>query len=460
MLTSHSVKIQSVSELTRSIRGLLETQFPFVSVAGEISNLRRPHSGHFYFTLKDRDAQLRAVLFKQQQKYLAIDPADGLAVVCRGRLSLYEARGEYQLLVDILETRGTGDLQAEFERLKADLAAQGLFAQARKRPLPLLPRRVSLITSPEGAAVHDFLRMAGQRFPGFPLEVMPVRVQGEAASAEIVEAIKLLNQQATTEVIVLCRGGGSLEDLWAFNTEQVARAIFASAIPVVSAVGHEIDFTIADFVADYRAATPTAAAEAVIPDRQRLRERIFRADQNMAASLLAQITTNNYRVTSQKRLLGDPSLLLNNFRLRLNRAESELNSGQSGAIQRLRKRVEQLRAAVQEAGPEKQLTVKQLRETELRRRLHFSMTIILGRKAGSLREGAALLDAVSPLAVMGRGYSLTRLLPRRTVVRSAGAVEVGSRLEIILAEGALLAEVLETTIGTRESPGVPEKTAQ
>ncbi len=460
MLTSHSVKIQSVSELTRSIRGLLETEFPFVSVAGEISNLRRPQSGHFYFTLKDRDAQLRAVLFKQQQKYLDLNPADGLAVVCRGRISLYEARGEYQLLVDILETRGTGDLQAEFERLKATLATQGLFDQARKRPLPLLPRRVALITSPEGAAVHDFIRTAGRRFPSFPLEVLPVRVQGEAAPDEIVEALEVLNHRASSEVIILCRGGGSLEDLWAFNTEKVARAIFASSIPVVSAVGHEIDFTIADFVADYRAATPTAAAEAVIPDRQRLRERIFTADQNMAASLLEQIATYNYRVSSQKRLLGDPSLLLNNFRLRLDHAGFALGSSQTGAIQRLRQRVEQFRIAVQEAGPEKQLAFKLLRETELRRRLHFSMTTILRRKNEGLREMAALLDAVSPLAVLGRGYSLARLLPEKMVVRDAAEIEIGSRLEIILAKGALLAEVIGTVAGSSETQETPENNPQ
>lgn len=458
MLNPHSAKIQTVSELTSSIRGLLETQFPFVSVAGEISNLRCPQSGHYYFTLKDRDAQLRAVLFKQQRKYLSVNPADGLAVVCRGRISLYEARGEYQLLVDFLETRGTGDLQAEFERLKASLAAQGLFDQARKRPLPLLPSKISLITSPEGAAVHDFLRTATRRFPCFPLEVFPVRVQGEAAPDEIVEGLVLLNQRAASEVIVLCRGGGSLEDLWAFNTEKVARAIFASAIPVVSAVGHEIDFTIADFVADYRAATPTAAAEAVVPDRKRLRERIFRADQNMAGSLLEQIASHRYRVASQKRHLGDPSLLLHNFRLRLERAASDLNSSQSGALELLRQRVAQLGGAVQEAGPVKQLPVKLLREAELRRRLHFAMTTIMGSKERSLRKGAALLDAVSPLAVLARGYSLTRLLPTRTVVRSAGEVKRGSCLEIILAEGSLLAEVTETLSDSREFPAGEGKT--
>jgi len=450
MLNTHSVKIQSVSELTSSIRGLLETAFPFVSVAGEISNLRRPQSGHYYFTLKDRDAQLRTVLFKQQQKYLAVTPADGLAVVVRGRLSLYEARGEYQLLVDTMETRGTGDLQAEFELLKTTLAAQGLFDQTRKRALPLLPRLVALITSPEGAAVHDFLRMAGQRFPGFPLEIFPVRVQGDAAPDEIVEALDLLNRRKNAEVIVLCRGGGSLEDLRAFNTEKVARAIFTSSIPVVSAIGHEIDFTIADLVADYRAATPTAAAEVVIPDRKRLCERIHRADQNMAASLLKQIISYNYRISSQRRLLGDPSLLLNNVRLRLESAASHLFSTQTRAIQRLNKQVELLLATTQAAGPEKQLAVKLLRETELRRRLHFAMATILERKKGGLRESAAMLDAVSPLAVLGRGYSLTRLLPKKTVVRSAGEVRSGAHLEIILADGKLLTEVLKVVNNTQE----------
>jgi len=443
MFTSHSVKIQTVSELTSSIRGLLETAFPFVSVAGEISNLRRPQSGHYYFTLKDRESQLRTVLFKQQQKYLALTPSDGLAVVVRGRLSLYEARGEYQLLVDTMEALGAGDLQAEFELLKNTLAEQGLFDQARKRPLPLLPRCVALVTSPEGAAVHDFIRMAGKRFPGFPLVIFPVPVQGEAAPGEIVEALELLNRQGVAEVIVLCRGGGSLEDLHAFNTEMVARAIFASTIPVVSAIGHEIDFTIADFVADYRAATPTAAAEAVVPSRNRLLERIFRADMDMASPLLARITTYNYRISSQRRLLGDPSLLLQNFRLRLEKANSRLISSKTWAIQRLKQRVIRLTTAIHEAGPEKNLEHKLTRHAELRHRLKFAVETVLEKKRSRLHQGAALLDAVSPLAVLGRGYSLTRLLPEKTVIRNVGEVECGDLLEIVLANGVLLAEVVK-----------------
>ncbi|NTV13398.1 MAG: exodeoxyribonuclease VII large subunit [Desulfobulbaceae bacterium] len=459
MLTSHSVKIQSVSELTSSIRGLLETTFPFVSVAGEISNLRRPQSGHYYFTLKDRDAQLHTVLFKQQQKYLTITPTDGLAVILRGRLSVYEARGEYQLLVDTLEARGTGDLQAEFELLKTTLASQGLFDQARKRPLPLLPRLVALVTSPKGAAVHDFIHMTRQRFPGFPLEIFPVVVQGDMAPDDIVEALELLNTRARAEVIVLCRGGGSLEDLRPFNTEKVARAIFASTIPVVSAIGHEIDFTISDFVADYRAATPTAAAEAVIPDRDRLQNRVNRAKQDMAASLLEEITTYQHQVSSQKRLLGDPSLLLSNFRFCLDKARLDLNSSQNVAIQTLQTKVTKSLATTLAYSPDKQVNSKLIWNTALRRRLDFAINMILGRKETGLREGALLLDAVSPLAVLGRGYSLTRLLPTLKVVSSAGEVEIGSRLEIILGEGSLQAKVVQTSAGTKRSPVTSEQTS-
>ncbi|NTV15416.1 MAG: exodeoxyribonuclease VII large subunit [Desulfobulbaceae bacterium] len=446
MLTAHSVKVQSVSELTSSIRGLLETEFPFVTVSGEISNLRRPQSGHYYFILKDRDAQLRSVLFQAQQKYLTVRPADGLAVVVRGRLSVYEARGEYQLLVDTLETKGTGDLQAEFELLKKNLAAQGFFAQTRKRPLPLLPRRVALVTSPEGAAVHDFLRMTNQRFPGFPLEIFPVRVQGEAAPDDIVEALEYLNRRDSAEVIVLCRGGGSLEDLKAFNSERVARAIFNSAIPVVSAIGHEIDFTIADFVADYRAATPSAAAEAVIPDRNRLRERIHRADQRLSANLQTRIAAHYQQVASQKRLLGDPSLLLSNFHLHLTQARSALISGQSRVIQALHPRMAQCRTSLLANNPKRRVANDFRRTGELSRRLESAIAMVLERNLARLREGANLLDAVSPLAVLARGYSLARLLPTREVIRSAAAVEIGGHVEILFAEGSIEATVIRKSV--------------
>jgi exodeoxyribonuclease VII large subunit len=450
MPTRHFVKVQTVTELTRSIRGLLETEFPFVSVAGEISNLRQPQSGHLYFTLKDREAQIRAVLFKTQQRYLAVSPADGLAVICRGRLSLYEARGEYQLLIDTLETKGAGDLRGEFEQLKNRLAAEGLFAPERKRPLPLLPQRVALVTSSEGAAVHDFIRTAARRFPGLPLEIFPVRVQGEAAPDEIAEALRSLNQRGSSEVIVLCRGGGSLEDLWAFNSEKVARAIFTSAIPVVSAVGHEIDFTIADFVADYRAATPTAAAEAVIPDRLGLLARVARADQGLLSTLSERLSTWRYRTVSQKRLLGDPSLLLHNSRLRLGQARLDLATKLATGITLQARKVDGLRNRLLELSPDKQLAVKAQREGELERRLRFAMTLIIRQNRLKLGEKSSLLDSVSPLAVLARGYSLTRRLPERTVVRNSEEVAIGGRLEIILRHGTVETEVTKIFSATEE----------
>jgi len=442
MRTKNFVKIQTVSEVTRSIRGLLENGFPFVSVAGEISNLRRPQSGHYYFTLKDREAQLKGVLFKPQQRYLSITPADGQSVICRGRISVYEARGEYQLLVDTMEAMGAGDLQAEFEQLKNLLAAEGLFDLSRKRSLPLLPELVSLVTSPEGAAVHDFIRTATRRFPGLPLEIYPIRVQGNTAPDDIVEALQVLNRRGSSEVIVLCRGGGSLEDLWAFNTEKVARAIFASAIPVVSAVGHEIDFTIADFVADYRAATPTAAAEAVIPDRQELAARVARADQDMVSVLTGQLSTLRYRTTSQKRLLGDPSLLLHNVRLKLIKARLDLSGKLAAMLGWQDQKVGKLRASLFEHSPDIQLAVKYQRSLELERRLRFAIGLTIQHNRRLLGERSALLDSVSPLAVLGRGYSLTRQLPARTLVRDSRQVAIGSRLELILQHGALEAEVV------------------
>ena len=253
-------RIFTVTEINDSIRGILEVQFPFVSVAGEISNLRQPLSGHCYFTLKDDKAQIRAVLFKMQQRYLSAMPADGQMVICHGRISVYEARGEYQLIVDTIDFHGTGIMQLEFERLKQKLAAEGLFDEETKKQLPYLPEHITLVTSPKGAAVHDFIRIAQSRCPLTKIAVFPVSVQGDAAAGEISRAIAAINKHLKTDIIVLCRGGGSLEDLWAFNEEKVARAIDASTIPVVSAVGHEIDYTIADFVADLRAPTPSGAA--------------------------------------------------------------------------------------------------------------------------------------------------------------------------------------------------------
>ena len=267
-------KIFSVSELTGTIKRMLEGRFPFVHVAGEISNLRQPGSGHLYFTLKDDRAQIKAVLFKMQQRYLEKPPKNGQMVICRGRLSVYEPRGDYQLIVDALDLHGAGELQIAFEQLKRKLAEEGIFDQSVKKELPPLPRHITLVTSPTGAAVHDFIRIAQNRFPQARISVYPVAVQGDTAAKEIRQAIIDINDHLDTDIIVLCRGGGSIEDLWAFNDEQLARAIYASVVPVVSAVGHEVDVTIADFAADLRAPTPSGAAEMILPDSSGLADRI------------------------------------------------------------------------------------------------------------------------------------------------------------------------------------------
>src|SRR5579863_5086030 len=267
-------KIFRVSELSREIRNRLERDFPDLWVTGEISNLRSAPSGHYYFTLKDQNAQLRAVCFRGQARYLKFKPEDGLSVIARGQLTIYEARGEYQLVVEFLEPAGLGALQLAFEQLKANLAGEGLFEAARKKPLPVLPRTIGVVTSPTGAVIRDILRVLKRRFRNMNVLLYPVKVQGEGAAKEISEGIEYFNRHTLVDVMIVARGGGSLEDLWAFNEEVVARAIASSKIPVISAVGHETDFTIADFVADLRAPTPSAAAELVIQAKSELLQQL------------------------------------------------------------------------------------------------------------------------------------------------------------------------------------------
>jgi exodeoxyribonuclease VII large subunit len=263
--------ILTVSELTQEIKEILEERFPEVWVEGEISNLRIPPSGHIYFTLKDDTSQIRAVLFKMQARTLRFAPEDGLHVVCRGRVSLYEKRGDYQLILESMEPKGIGALQLAFVQLKEKLEKEGLFDPARKKPIPMVPQKVGVITSPTGAVIRDMLHILNRRFENLHILLYPVRVQGEEASREIAEAVKYFNQRTDVDVIIVGRGGGSLEDLWAFNEEAVARAIYHSKIPIISAVGHETDYTISDFVADLRAPTPSAAAELVVRDKREIK---------------------------------------------------------------------------------------------------------------------------------------------------------------------------------------------
>jgi exodeoxyribonuclease VII large subunit len=447
MLDIPSPRILTVTELTRSIRGILETEFPFVTVTGEISNLRQPYSGHLYFTLKDQDSQLKAVLFKAQQKYLRELPEEGQEVICRGRISVYEPRGEYQLIIDYVDRVGTGELQIAFENLKLKLAQEGLFAQEAKKVIPQFPSRVALVTSPEGAALYDFLKVALQRFPSQPIEIYPVRVQGKEAAPEICEALTVLNRLKRSNVIVLCRGGGSIEDLWPFNEESVARAIYQSDIPVVSAIGHEIDFTIADFVADLRVPTPSAAAEAVIPNRQILAEHIQQLKQILSKTLLQKIRDKKHEVSLQRRMLGDPRSLVSHYFMYLDNVYSSFAHGYKSFLYQRTMALELLSGKLHKNSPVEQLAYKQQWARELTRRLRPLIQEHLRKKTDRLTSATTLLDAMNPLAVLGRGYAVVRSGPQEKppgeLIRTTKQVSVGKNLEVILQEGKIGCEVTE-----------------
>src|SRR6266851_5424661 len=319
---SEGPRVYSVSELTREIKAVIEGRFPSVLVKGEVSNLRAPGSGHVYFTLKDAEACLDAVLFRTEARRLKFQVQNGLSLVARGRLSLYEPQGRYQLVCDSVEPLGAGALQIAFEQLKERLEREGLFAQERKRRLPYLPRRIAVVTSPGGAAVHDFLRVLHRRFPNLPVLIVPARVQGEGAAQEIARGIVRAGKQPRVDVVVVARGGGSLEDLWAFNEEVVARALYACPVPTVSAVGHEVDVTIADYCADVRSPTPTAAAELLAPVKAELLADVAQRKARLLRALRGQIERkkaqlDKMRIADPRRLIGDRKLRLDRLRQRL-----------------------------------------------------------------------------------------------------------------------------------------------
>ena len=447
MIDLPTPRFLTVTELTRSIRGILETEFPFVTVIGEISNLRQPYSGHLYFSLKDEDSQLKAVFFKQQQKYLRERPADGQQVICRGRISVYEPRGEYQLIIDYIERLGVGELQIAFENLKQKLAGEGIFDQKHKKEIPEFPARVAIVTSPEGAALFDFLKIALKRFPSQPIEIFPVRVQGREAAPEICEAIETLNELKRSDVIVLCRGGGSIEDLWPFNEESVARTIYTSTIPVVAAIGHEIDFTIADFAADLRAPTPTAAAELVVPNKKILSEHVHRLRLALAKSCIQEIETKKHRVTLLRNMLSDPRSLISHKFMHLDNLISSLVHYYDNFLHKRTMQLESLSGRLHKLSPIQQFIYQQQWTREITRRLHSMIQLHLKRKRNRLLAATALLEAISPRGVLARGYAIVRSgsyeKPAGALIRTTRQVRIGKKLEVILQEGMLGCEVTE-----------------
>ena len=435
--------IYTVSSLTREIRERLETHFSLVWVSGEISNLRQPLSGHYYFTLKDAGAQLRAVLFKGNHQHLRFKPQEGSQFLCRGRLTVYEPRGEYQLVVDYLEPLGLGALAQAFEALKARLQAEGLFAPELKKPLPFLPRRIALVTSPTGAVVRDFLRLLKQRYPNLEVLLFPVKVQGMEAAGEIARALEDLPDYPGIEVIVLARGGGSLEDLWPFNEEQVARAIHRCPIPVVSAVGHEVDFTIADFVADVRAATPSAAVELVVPDKTELHRRLDRLGASLLRTLKQRQDVARRHLDLMARRLPDMGRRLVDLRLRLDDRAEDLG-------RRIRRRLtvqgQHLRLAASRLillNPRRALVAWRPRLEQAAYRLGQSFRRGMESRRRHLDYCRSHLDKLNPLAILERGYAVATLLPQETVIRDAGQVPVGAGVRVRLARGRLDCEVKE-----------------
>jgi exodeoxyribonuclease VII large subunit len=386
----------TISELNQIIKGTLEQELDGLWVVGEVSNFRVSPSGHYYFTLKDDKSQISAVMFRRQGLGLAFAPENGMEVLCFGKVSLYPVRGDLQLYVENMEPRGPGALYLAFEQLKKRLSAEGLFAEARKKALPFLPASIGIVTSEKGAALRDMLRIIGDRYPDRRIIVRPVKVQGEGAAAEIASGITELGGSGQVDVMIVGRGGGSLEDLWAFNEEIVARSIFASPVPVISAVGHEIDFTIADFVADLRAPTPTAAAEVVVPRRSELVDQVMDLEEQLLQWMRRKLELAREDWSGFVKRLADPERKLRETQQHVDELSVDL-------VRRWRDRVRQLKDRLVQEG---------------------------GR-----------LDALSPLAVLDRGYSIAHKIPEEKLVKDTASLAIGDFLRVTFAKGKAICRV-------------------
>ena len=436
-------EVYTPSALTRFVRDLLEDTLPLIWVEGELSNLARPASGHLYFTLKDAGAQVRCAMFKPRSAWLKFKPGDGMRVLVRARVSLYEARGEFQLIAESMEEAGTGALQRAFEELKAKLAAEGLFDTAVKRAIPRVPRRIGVITSPTGAAIHDVLSVIARRFPLAEIDVLPVSVQGREAAPAIAAMLIAASKAGRHDVLLLTRGGGSLEDLWAFNDEALARAIRASAIPVVTAIGHEIDFTIADFAADLRAATPSAAAEHLVPDATELARALEvlrqRSERWLRRRLEARMQHLDHllaRVQAQR-----PAVRLARAGERLDALRAHLRERMGVGIERRQSRIAQLRARLQAYHPAARMRQHDHHLRTLHERLPAAMLRGVERRTARLGELGRALHAVSPLATLERGYAILRDAESGRVVTSVAQAPAGCALRARLADGELALHV-------------------
>jgi len=444
-IETQTPKIYTVSALTEQIKDLLEEQFDFVWVEAEISNFRSPSSGHYYMVLKDEKAQVRAAMFRPQARYLRFTPEDGMKVLAQGRIGVYEPRGEYQIILDYLEPVGIGALALAFEQLKGKLAAEGLFDKEVKKPLPYLPRSVAVITSPTGAAIRDFLKIILRRFPNIRVIIVPVKVQGDEAAAEMVEALDVVNREISVDVIVLTRGGGSLEDLWAFNREELARAIRASRVPVVSAVGHEVDFTISDMVADFRAPTPSAAAELLVVEKETLRARLREIRDRLLLSVHTALAHSNQRLALLSKGLRDPRKRVTDSWQRLDELNDRLIRLMDSVVKEHKKNLASEGRALLLYSPVRVLA-------SLTQRIDFhrhSLTLMISRRLREHRMALAHLEErikdLNPSSVLKRGYSIARKLPEKLILKDVSGLNKGDHVLVTLAEGEIECRIEEIT---------------
>ncbi|HEX7013348.1 MAG TPA: exodeoxyribonuclease VII large subunit [Steroidobacteraceae bacterium] len=448
--------VYTPSRLNREARTLLERGFPSLWLEGEISNLSRPSSGHWYFSLKDESAQLRCAMFRQRNLLTRFTPRDGAHVLVRGRVSLYEPRGEYQFIADHMEEAGEGALRRRFELLKIKLAREGLFESARKRPIPRLPKRIGVITSPTGAAVRDVLHILRRRFCSIPVLVYPVQVQGAAAASQIAAKIRLASARAECDVLILARGGGSLEDLWAFNEEVVARAIYECSIPIVTGIGHEIDFTIADFVADVRAPTPSGAAELVAPDCNEWLRSFALLARRLEVAVRRSLRNRQDRTRWLERRLSQlhPGTQLRQQAQRLDELEQRLVRAMRSELGSRRSAVAHLFAHLRQHSPAVRVEAARGRLQVARAAMRSTIARHLERRHTRLRIAAGKLDAVSPLATLKRGYAIVTNASGN-VITDARGLRTGEEIEARLARGSVRARVERT-----EPPEDPAPTTE
>ncbi len=447
-------RVCSVTDLTIQIRDRLEASFFEIWVEGELSNCRVWNTGHLFFTLKDPSSQIRGFMFRSSLRYLKFKPADGLRVVARGKISVYEPKGEYQIVCEHLEPHGLGALQLAFDQLKQRLQAEGLFEAARKRPLPALPRRIGIVTSLDGAAVRDMIKVLGRRHLSARIVIRPARVQGEGAALEVARALEAVVRVPGVDVVIVGRGGGSIEDLWAFNEEVVARAIATCPVPVISAVGHESDVTIADFVADYRAPTPSAAAEIVVAAKDEFFGRIDRLEERLRASVRARIqrmTRRTHMLSGRSALSGYPGRVALHSRDVAELTHALTRHMRTSLVGRER-RHSYLRRQLDTFDVGRRLAALRARLATVSGRMDGAMVRERHRADSWLRSCAARLETLSPLAVLGRGYAVAWSADRSLILRDATNISVGDHVRVTLAKGELECEVRATHTAIQRAP--------